>query len=586
MTEAHLEYHLSFSDPAAHLAEVSLTVHADGPGPLTFWMPVWTPGSYMVREFSRQVQDLAAHAGDTALAVEKIAKNRWQVTAEAAGPVTVNYRVYCREMSVRTSWVESDYAFISPAGTFLALEGAETRAARLTVAVPDAWAGVWCGLAPESEPPADAQTDRKWTFAVPDFDMLVDTPLYLGNPGVYEFAVDDVSFLLVNEGESGLWDGEKAAADVAKIVEGYRDMYGSLPLDRYVFLNLITEAGGGLEHKTSSVLASSRYAFRNREKYVDWLGLVSHEFFHVWNVKRSRPVALGPFDYEREVYTKSLWVAEGLTAYYTDLMPRRVEASTTEEYFAEFTKVIERLQMTPGRRLQSLEESSFDAWIKLYRQDENTANTTISYYTKGAVVGWLLDVEVRRATEGTKSLDDVMRALFAQYAGDRGYSDADMQEVVEKVAETSMQTFFDRYVRGRDELEYDGVLEYLGLRFAEPEKAKPWLGFDHQNETGRLRIMRTIEGGPARAAGVQAGDELLALDGNRVTPETLEAVLNQYRPGDRVQVTLARRDRLREAPLEVGANPTGSWKLELDPDASPTTVNARNAWLTQVPAGT
>jgi predicted metalloprotease with PDZ domain len=319
------------------------------------------------------------------------------------------------------------------------------------------------------------------------------------------------------------------------------------------------------------------------------LGLVSHEFFHVWNVKRSRPEALGPFDYENENYTRTLWVAEGVTAYYTDLVPCRAGLTRAEEYLKVLGDLIGKLQNTPGRGHQSLEEASLDAWIKLYRPDENTANTTVSYYLKGALVTWLLDVEIRTGTGGKRSLDDVMKLLLERYSGERGFSDLDVQSTVEEVAGKPLGEFFDRYVRGREELDYGPALKSLGLRFKPAGKdtgslPPVWLGLEARGQDGRLVVRQVREGGPSHNAGINFEDEILALGGYRVTPQTFTERLHQFSPGDRVEILISRRDAIRVIPVTLEASSGSPWRLELDPEASGKASAARNAWLHKDPA--
>jgi predicted metalloprotease with PDZ domain len=330
---------------------------------------------------------------------------------------------------------------------------------------------------------------------------------------------------------------------------------------------------------------ASRFAFRRRKKYASWLGLASHEFFHAWNVKRSRPEGLGPFDYEREVYTRALWVAEGITNYYTDLVPRRSGVTTTEEYLEFLSDLIDGVQNTPGRRLHSLEDSSFDAWIKFYRPDENTANTTVNYYIKGAVVAWLLDVEIRKRTDGKRSLDDLMRLLFARYSGERGFTGLDVQACAEETAGGSLESLFACAVRGREELDYAEALTYLGLRFRGKDeglgKDPPpvWLGIDTKNAEGRLVVTKVRRDGPAWEAGLNAEDEVLAVGGYRVTPESFKERLLQYRAGDRLEILLARREAVLTIPIVPAAAPGSPWRLIVDPDAPPAATAAREAWL-------
>jgi predicted metalloprotease with PDZ domain len=601
MTEpASLRYTLRFSEPASHLVDVTLTLSGDlVTSELELWMPVWTPGSYLIREYSRHVQELTARDGDgRPLDCMKTGKNRWRLGGAGAGPVTVSYRVYGREMTVRTNWIEDGFALLNGAATFLAVRGGEARPHRVAVELPGHWDGVWTALDPAPDPgpgqgpgadpglgaaPRTPEPARRALFVAPDLDTLIDSPLLAGSPAVHPFTVNGTPVTLVNEGEGGLWDGAKAAEDVKAIVLAYRKMYVSLPFDRYLFLNLITEARGGLEHKQSCVLMTSRYAFGQRRAYIDWLGLVSHEFFHVWNVKRSRPLALGPFDYETEVYSRELWVAEGVTAYYTDLVPARAGLTTETEYLEKLSGQVGTLETTPGRNRQSLEEAAFDAWIKLYRQDENTVNTTVSYYTKGGIVAWLLDAEIRAATGDARSLDDLMRLLHERYSGERGFRGADVQEAAGTIAGRSLAAFFAAYVRGREPIDYGPALRYWGLRFREAkrEAGDPpvWLGIETASRDGKLVVQTVRDGTPARRAGLTVDDEILALGGYRVDPQTFPGRLGLYKPDERVEVLVARRDAVRIVPVTLEASPGSPWKLEGDDAAPPDAVERRRKWL-------
>ena len=322
-TEA-IRYTVSFPAPHTHYVEVSASVPTGGRSEVELMMAVWTPGSYLVREFSRHVEAVSAvGAGGRALTVEKSDKNRWKVTTGGAPSVTVSYRVYGREMSVRTNWVEAGFALINGAPTFMTLAG-ETRRPHEVIITPAAgWRRSMTGL--------DVMEGGEHRYRAPDYDTLVDSPILIGNPAVYEFTVDGKRHYLVNEGEGGVFDGARAAKDLEAIVREQQRFWGSLPYDRYFFLNVITEASGGLEHLNSTVLMTSRWTTRARRSYVGWLELASHELFHAWNVKRLRPVELGPFDYENEVHTRSLWMAEGVTDYYADLLVLRAGLTTREE---------------------------------------------------------------------------------------------------------------------------------------------------------------------------------------------------------------------------------------------------------------
>jgi predicted metalloprotease with PDZ domain len=571
-----IRYTLSFPAPHTHYAEVTATVPTGSQPVAELMMAVWTPGSYMVREYSRNVEAVTAAGPDgRALAVEKSEKNRWRVTTGGAPSVTVKYRVYGREMSVRTNWIEAGFALINGAPTFITLADRAPRAHEVVIVPAAKWAKSMTGL-PE-------MTGGPHRYRAPDFDTLADSPIVLGNPAVYEFTVDNKKHYLVNEGEGGVFDGPRAAKDLEAMVREHRRMWGSLPYDKYVFLNLLTEAGGGLEHKNSTVLMGSRWLTRTRRTYVSWLELASHEYFHVWNVKRLRPVELGPFDYENEVHTKSLWIAEGFTDYYGDLAVHRAGLATRDEFLDSLSAKIEELQTTPGRTVQSVELASFDAWIKYYRPDENSLNTSISYYTKGAVAAFLLDAKIRKLTNGARSLDDVMRAAYDKYAGTKGYTADEFRIVAEQVAGTSLKAFWDAAVTGTQELDYSEALDVFGLRFrsvaAPVDRGRAYLGASTRNDGGRLLVTQVRRDTPAAEAGLNVDDEILAIGDYRVRADRLDNRLEQYRPGDRVTLLVARREQLLRLDLTFGAEPARAWRLEVHPSALEGQQSARQKWL-------
>jgi predicted metalloprotease with PDZ domain len=569
-----IRYTLSFPAPHTHYIEVSAAVPTGGRPDVELMMAVWTPGSYLVREFSRHVEAVTASSPDSRpLAVEKSDKNRWKVATGGAPTVTVSYRVYAREMSVRTNWVEAGFALINGAPTFLTLADQIRRPHEVVLTPAAGWRRSMTGLEP--------MAGGEHRYRAPDFDTLVDSPILLGNPAVYEFSVDGTPHYLVNEGEAGVFEGARAAKDLEAIVREHRRFWGSLPYDKYLFLNVITEASGGLEHVNSTVLMTSRWTTRTRRSYISWLELASHELFHAWNVKRLRPVELGPFDYENENHTRSLWMAEGVTDYYADLLVHRAGLTTRDEYLDSLSTKIEELQTTPGRTVQSAELASFDAWIKYYRPDENSPNVSVSYYTKGAVVAFLLDARIRSATNGARSLDDVMRAAYQKYAGPRGFSPDEFRQVAESVAGTSLRAFWDDAIRGITELDYKDALGTLGLRFrpGSPAPARAWLGLTTRVDAGRLLVSQVRRETPAITAGINVDDELLAIDDFRVRADQWETRLQQYKPGDRVQLLVARRDQLMRLPVTFGAEPPRDWRLEGDSSATDTQKARLAGWL-------
>ncbi|MFL6258741.1 MAG: M61 family metallopeptidase [Thermoanaerobaculia bacterium] len=577
-----ISYTLRFPAPQTHYVEVEARVPTDGRPAVELMMAVWTPGSYLVREYARTVEEVSA-ATETGkpLPIEKSSKNRWRIETRQTPRIVVRYRVYSREMSVRNNFVDSDFALINGAATFLTLADGNRRPHEVRVELPSAWKVTASPL-----PPLPGGGEH--AYLAEDFDTLVDSPLYAGNARTYPFEAAGKSHLLVNEGEGGVWDGPRSAADAQKIVRTAIDFWGGAPYPRYVIFNLLTDNGGGLEHKNACTLMSTRWRTRTREGYLEWLGLVSHEFFHAWNGKRLRPVELGPFDYEREVYTRSLWVAEGFTSYYGGLLVRRAGFSTTKEYLQGLGKSIEALQTTPGRKVQPLEESSFDAWIKAYRPNENSGSSTVSYYTKGEIVAFLLDARIRHATGGRRSLDDAMRLAFQRYSGERGYRPEELRQTFEEVAGTGLGDWLHKAVDTTEDLDYAEALDWYGLRFPKDEEKKDgepkelpagWLGMDVSARDGRVTVTAVKRGTPAYDAGVNVGDEILAVDDYRVPPEGLEGRLKVYRPGEKATLLVARRERLARLPVTFGEKPKERWKLEARPDATPEQKAHLAAWL-------
>jgi predicted metalloprotease with PDZ domain len=590
-----ISYTLRFPDAQSHRVEVEASFPAGGAEAVELMMAVWTPGSYLVREFARNVETLSAESVDGApLAVEKTRKNRWRVASGGAERVVVRYRLYCREMSVRTNFVDAGFAILNGAPTFVTQVDGEAPATgpyRVALELPEGW-----------ETAVSALEQKDGAFVAGDFDTLVDSPIYAGSPVVDRFAVGrgavggEAEVVLVHEGGGEVWDHGRAGRDVEAIVETQAALWGEVPFDRYVILNLVTEAGGGLEHKGSTVLMTSRWKARTEDGWRGWLGLVSHELFHAWNGKRLRPAALGPFDYEREVYTPSLWFVEGVTSYYDDLLVHRAGLSTREQYLERLGETVEAVQTTPGRLVQPLEDASFDAWIKFYRRDENTVNSGVSYYRKGALVAWLLDARLRRASAGAASLDDLLRAAWRRWSGARGYTAAELLALVAELGGEDTAAWLEAALSDAAELDYAPALEWLGLELAEKEEApgKPepaegrradddepaaWLGAAVEVRDGRLRVTEVRRGTPAFAAGVNVDDELVAVDDYRLPADGLDERLKSYRPGDEVTLLVARRERLLRLPLTFGEEPEKLWYPRPAPAATPDQELHRNAWL-------
>jgi predicted metalloprotease with PDZ domain len=564
---------VSMSRPHTHLFDVEMHVKrapsAQVPATDKIIMPVWTPGSYLIREFQRHVQDFNVVGADgLPLKWEKVDKDTWQITTGGAKEWKATYRVYANELSVRTSELNSDHAFWNNSNLLMYLDGFLKAPATLRVLAPQSWR-VATGL--------PAVPGARNTFRAEDFDILYDSPVEASNFKTIAFTVKGVPHRIVIDGE-GNYDADRMRQHVQQIVSTEIElMGGEVPYKDYTFiLHLRSNAGGGLEHLNSTALAYPRFGFKmNRgdrltsaapastaeteRDYRGFLSVVAHEFFHLWNVKRIRPDALGPFDYTKENYTKLLWVAEGITDYYADVVLRRAGLISDKEFLAAAAKSFQSLQQTPGRLVQSVEEASFDAWIKYYRQDENSINSQVSYYDKGGILGLLLDLEIRKASNGTKSLDDVMRHLYNEfYKKNRNYTPEDFQKICESMAGTSLSTFFTKYVRGRDELDYNSGLSVAGLRLDTTAAAgsaaleKPYFGADLTQAQDKLMVSRVYAGSPAYEQGLNAGDQIVAMNNMRANKDFFEARLAEKKPGDILTVTIFRNDDLSTLVIKLG----------------------------------
>lgn len=587
--------------PHTHLFDIDVSIKrgptATAPAEESLVMPVWTPGSYLIREFERHVQDFEAKdAAGQPLKWEKINKNTWRVVTNGSRDWHATYRVYANELSVRTSELNSSHAYWNSANLLMYLEGFLTSPATVRVVAPDVWK-VATGL-----PGVPGQRN---TFRAENFDVLYDSPFEVSNFKSLLFNVKGVPHRIVIDG-AGNYDPERMRRDVQKIVETQVElMGGEIPYRDYTFiLHLRSNAGGGLEHANSTSLGYPRFGFTisggdratsaapaqtgtPQRDYRGFLSLVAHEFFHLWNVKRIRPDALGPFDYTKENYTKLLWVAEGITDYYADLTLRRAGLISDADFISATARSIQSLQNTPGRLVQSVEESSFDSWVKYYRQDENSINSQISYYDKGAILGLLLDLEIRKRTNGAKSLDDVLRYLYTEFARkNRNYTPEDFQKAAELAAGGSLEEFFAKYVRGKDELNYNAAFEAVGLRLettlsgpAGLPVERVYFGAEVRQEEDRLMVTRVYAGSPAYDQGLNTGDQIVALDNTRVTRDFFNARLAEKKPGDVLNLTIFRFDELSTLLIKLGGRADGPYRIVPLPTQTEAQRRMLRGWL-------
>lgn len=581
-----MRYRLSFPAPQTHHLHVALELERPGEA-LELSLPVWTPGSYLVREYARHLEGVEAsdEAGQP-VAVERLDKQRWRVLAGGAARVTVRYQVYANDLTVRTCHVDATHAFLSPAAVFLSARGREGSPHQVEVELPAGWRV------------ATALPGGPTTFTAADYDELVDSPLEIGLQRVATFEALGRPHELVVWGRGDL-DLPRLAADVQRIVEAHGAFWGGLPYRRYVFILHLTAKGrGGLEHLDSTVLLVPRLGFTTAQGYQDVLGLVSHEFFHLWNVKRLKPAALTPYDYGREQYTRLLWWFEGATSYYEQLALVRAGLTSPGSYLEALGRLFTALARTPGAAKVSVEQSSLLAWVKLYRPDENTANSAVSYYLKGELVALALDLTLRRAGA---SLDEVLRRLFQRFSAPGGTPGAGVPEdgvervVAELLGAEAAGRFFDRYVRGTAPLAPD--LELVGLRLrhraargADDKGGKPgrpeegsrpgWLGAELSSGP-RLTVTSVREGSPAWQAGLTADDELVAEDGLRIDRASLQERLEVRGPAGALRLTLFRRDELLEVLVPLAPPPDDTCWLEPEEAPSAAQRAAFQAWCGQ-----
>lgn len=521
-------------------------------GSIELSMPVWTPGSYLVREYSAHLERLEVRdAEENPLPVSKVAKNRWRVEAGDKEEIRVSYDVWAGELNVGANWVAPSFALLNGAGVFLYSEQTRGLPQEVEVQLPEHWSTVYTSMDTAGE------SNR---FLAADYDELVDSPILAGNTVEYYFEVDGQPYGLVLSEDNRYWNGEEAAEDAARVIKAQQEFWGTNPFTKkYLVMTVFNDTFAGLEHDHSTVLMANRFAMRDRNDYRRWLGLVSHEVFHAWNVRRMRPVALSEYDYEQESYIRELWLAEGLTSYYDDLLMFRAGVIGVPEYLDLLAGEIRNYETTPGREVRSAEQASFDTWIKHYRQDENSVNSTVSYYRKGAVIGFVTDAAIRRETRGDASLDTVMRTMYQRYgaAGNGGYPPGSFEEIIEEVAGPELRKRVEKMIRETIDPDVDEALEWYGLELDRnpldngdgPPPAG--LGIEVDTVDSALVVTQVVAGYSGAVAGVLPGDELIAIDDYRVDASSYATVLERLRPGESVGLTLSRHGRLLTVQADV-----------------------------------
>jgi predicted metalloprotease with PDZ domain len=565
--QATIRYTIVPKDLAAHLFNVSLTIAAPDPEGQVLALPAWIPGSYMIREFARNIVRIRAESDGEPVALAKLDKHTWRA-APTAGPLTLHYEVYAWDLSVRAAHLDQTHGFFNGTSVFLRVLGQEATPHGVDIQRPaDPVAGNWRVATSLRE--AGAKRYGFGTYLASDYDELIDHPVEMGDFALGTFTAHGVQHDIVITGLVPNLDMARLEKDLKAICETqiafFEPRTRRAPMDRYVFLTMAVGDGyGGLEHRASTALLCARADLpatsapktaEPNEGYIKFLGLCSHEYFHTWNVKRIKPAVFAPYDLQVENYTPLLWLFEGFTSYYDDLMLVRSGIISEATYLKLLGKTVGSVLRGSGRTKQSIAESSFEAWSKYYRQDENAPNAIISYYTKGSLVGLAFDLTIRAKTGGARSLDDIMRALWERYGRDfyaggaRGVTEEEVEALFDEISGVRLKTIFERYIRGTEDIPLAKLYAPFGIKLTDERKnSKPSLDAGIGRDAGGAKLTQVHEGGAAHQAGLSAGDIVIAVDGLRVNgnPSNLDALFARYRVGDTVTLHAFRRDELME----------------------------------------
>ncbi|MBC9071502.1 M61 family metallopeptidase [Thauera sp. CAU 1555] len=587
-----IHYRIRPANPAAHLFEASVTVAEPDAEGQVFSLPAWIPGSYMIREFARNIVTIRAEADGKAVALEKLDKHSWRAARVPAGSaLTLHYEVYAWDLSVRAAHLDQTHGFFNGTSVFLMVHGQAGRPCTVDIQPPaDTGLRDWRVITalPRARGKGAAKAYGFGLYRAADYDELIDHPVEMGRFTLASFEAAGVPHDVALTGRHDC-DMDRLTTDLKRICEWQVALFGApAPMDYYAFLTMIVGDGyGGLEHRASTALLASRADLpypgmkAMSEGYRQFLGLCSHEYFHTWNVKRIKPAAFTPYDLAVENHTGLLWAFEGFTSYYDDLALVRSGVIGVDDYLGLLGKTISNVLRGPGRLRQSVAESSFDAWTKYYRQDENAPNAIVSYYAKGSLVALALDLQLRAASAGENSLDDVMRLLWQRHGQTgTGVPEDGIFAAVEDIGGKTLARWLRRAVEGTDDLPLARLLKPFGVAWsAEPASAAPWLGAKLAAGNGETRLANVYDGGPAQRAGLSAGDVLVALDGLKIGASGLDAMLARRQPGERIALHAFRRDELMCFELELAAAPADKIGLKPAAKAPAAAARLRRGWL-------
>ena len=570
-----IRHEISMTAPHTHYFQVKTTVDLNqshwNKSYIDFKMAAWTPGSYLIREFARNVESLSTVKNGTLIPVEKINKNTWRVhLSKGQKQVIISYDVYAFELSVRTSFLDDTHGYINSASVLLYVHELAQQAQSVQINPHKSFQRISTAL---------KQTASQ-TYEAKNLDELIDSPIEIGNHQVFQFKVGNIPHQIAFYGQAKV-DTTKFIADVKKMCEEAARVIGQHPCDHYLFIiHNLQKGSGGLEHLYSTTCQVARSAYETENGYHGIIGLLSHEYFHLWNVKRIRPMALGPFDYENENYTHNLWLSEGMTSYYGALILQRSGQTTTEAYLKSVADEISSVENTPGNKVESAASASWDAWIKYYRPNENSRNSTVSYYSKGSVLGTVLNLWIIKQSNGKANLDDAFKYLYQNYyvKQQRGFTDAELENAFSFVAGTSAKTIFQQLVYGTVIPDYAGLLREVGYEWTDVNQGKtiPYLGFT----VTAGKISTVLKGRTAYDHGLNVGDEVLKV--NSDTFESVDKTLKDKNVGDTILFTIRRDGLERTLAIPVGKSNLSAFKISSMTDLTERQKALRLKWLGKI----
>ena len=551
-----LSYTVSIPEPQTHYCTVELKLEGIKKPAVDFKMPVWAPGSYLIREFPKNVEaETAKDATGKALKVQKADKNTWRVTLNGAETVVFSYQVYAFEHSVRTSFIDESHAFLNGGSIFMFPDGLLNLESTVIIKPFKNWQQISTSL--------EKVGGDKWTRKSPNFDILADSPIEVGNHKILEFTANNVQHYVAMYGEGADYNPEQITKDLKKLTEEATKVFGENPAKDYTFfVHNVNQGGGGLEHLNSTALIVERQRYDTQAGYLSFIGLAAHEYFHLWNVKRLRPTPLGPFDYSNENYTRQLWIAEGFTDYYDNLIPRRAGFTTDYAFLNAISDMINTHENT-GAKVQALSEASFDAWIKHYRRNENSSNTMVDYYSSGARVAAMFDLLILNNSNGTKNLDDVMKMMYQEYYKklNRPFTEDEFKKAVETVAGEKLDDFFQNSIYGTQKIDYNRFLGYAGLRMVEEKDDEVTLGARLEDTNGKIFVKGITRGTAAEKYGLNVNDEVLGIDGKRLSIGLLNQHISKKEVGDKITLLIARDGLIKSLEIVLGTSGRTNFQL-------------------------